>query len=143
MIFCRPVTQRAILMAFSLASAPPLVKNALVRLPGVISCSSRPKLGAHRRGGGRRRDVADLLHLRLDGVDDALVAVADVDAHELRVEVHVALAVGVPEVDALGVVHDQRLDRALRRPLVERGLAREVEDLLPAQVANRHRQPPM
>ena len=42
MIFCRPVTQRAILMAFSLASAPPLVKNALVKFPGVISYKSRP-----------------------------------------------------------------------------------------------------
>ena len=76
------------------------------------------------------RDVADLVHLRLDGIDDALVAVADVDAHELRIEVHVALAVGVPEVDAFGVIDDQRRDGALRGPLVEGGLAREIDDLL-------------
>ncbi len=37
MIFWRPVTQRAILTAFSLASAPPLVKNALDRFPGVMA----------------------------------------------------------------------------------------------------------
>ncbi len=42
MILWRPVYQRAILIAFSLASAPPLVKNALLRLLGVTSWSSRP-----------------------------------------------------------------------------------------------------
>ncbi len=101
------------------------------------------QLGAHGGGGGGRRDVADLLHLLLHRVNHALVAVADVDAHELRVEIHIALAVGVPEVDALGVVHHQRLDRALRGPLVQRGVVREVEDLLSGQVADRHAMPPL
>ena len=42
MILCRPVTQRATLIAFSFASAPPFVKNDIFRLPGVTSASSRP-----------------------------------------------------------------------------------------------------
>jgi hypothetical protein len=42
MILWRPVTQRATLIAFSFASAPPLVKNDIFRFPGVTSASSRP-----------------------------------------------------------------------------------------------------
>ena len=34
--------QRASLIAFSFASAPPFVKNDIVRSPGVTSASSRP-----------------------------------------------------------------------------------------------------
>ena len=41
MIFCLPVYQRASLMAFSLASAPPFVKKDALRFPGVTSASSR------------------------------------------------------------------------------------------------------
>jgi len=39
-IFWRPVYQRASLIAFSVASAPPLVKNDIVKSPGVISASN-------------------------------------------------------------------------------------------------------
>jgi hypothetical protein len=42
MILCRPVYQRASLIAFSFASAPPFVKNDIVRSPGVTSASRRP-----------------------------------------------------------------------------------------------------
>ena len=41
MILWRPVYQRASLIAFSFASAPPFVKNDIVRSPGVTSASSR------------------------------------------------------------------------------------------------------
>ncbi len=41
MIFCRPVCSRARRMAFSFASAPPLVKKILSRSPGVRSAISR------------------------------------------------------------------------------------------------------
>ncbi len=41
MILCRPVYQRASLIAFSFASAPPFVKNDISRSPGVISASMR------------------------------------------------------------------------------------------------------
>ena len=40
-ILCRPVYQRASLIAFSFASAPPFVKNDIVRSPGVTSARSR------------------------------------------------------------------------------------------------------
>src|SRR5918992_2004123 len=40
MILCRPVYHRASLTAFSLASAPPLVKNDILRSPGVTSARS-------------------------------------------------------------------------------------------------------
>jgi hypothetical protein len=43
MIFCRPVTIRAMRMAFSFASAPPRVKKKRLRSPGVSSASMRPK----------------------------------------------------------------------------------------------------
>src|SRR4051794_41954084 len=41
MILWRPVYQRASLIAFSFASAPPFVKNDIFRLPGVTSASRR------------------------------------------------------------------------------------------------------
>ena len=80
--------------------------------------------------GHERVDVGQLVGLRLDRVDDALVAVADVDAHQLRVEVEVALAVGRVEVDAFGPLNRNGIDRRLGRPLVQRVLPREVDDLL-------------
>src|SRR2546423_10254351 len=42
MILWRPVYQRASLMAFSFASAPPFVKNDIDKSPGVTSASSFP-----------------------------------------------------------------------------------------------------
>ena len=42
MILCRPVYQRASLIAFSFASAPPFVKNDIARSPGLTSASRRP-----------------------------------------------------------------------------------------------------
>jgi hypothetical protein len=68
------------------------------------------------RRGHAGAGVDQLVGLTLDGVDDALVAVADVDAHELRVHVDVALAVGVPEVDAFAAHHGDRIDAGLRGP---------------------------
>src|SRR2546421_5190443 len=41
MTLCRPVYQRASLIAFSFASAPPFVKKDIWRSPGVISASMR------------------------------------------------------------------------------------------------------
>src|SRR5262249_26147821 len=58
-----------------------------------------PQLGARR--GGRRSwgHVTDALELFPDGVDDAFVAVAEIVAHKLGVEVHIPFAIGIPEVD--------------------------------------------
>ena len=43
MILWRPVYQRASLIAFSFASAPPFVKNDMQRSPGVTSARSFPR----------------------------------------------------------------------------------------------------
>ena len=125
---CRPVTQRATLIAFSFASAPPFVKNDIFRLPGVTSASIRAERRA-RLGRHRRPDRAELLGLLLDRRDHLRVPVADRDVDELRGEVEVALAVVVPEVAALGAGDRNRVDRALHRPGVEDELLRVRLDL--------------
>ena len=60
---------------------------------------------------GDLEDVVDreLLHLRLDGVEDLGAAVADVDRPEAREGVDVGLAGGVEDDRALGPLHDHRL----------------------------------
>src|SRR5213082_3198868 len=55
----------------------------------------------------------------LDRAHDARIAVADVHAHQLAVEVDEALAFRRPEVDALRSRHRNRIDFRLRRPLEE------------------------
>ena len=62
-------------------------------------------------GGERRLDELELRGLLGDRVDDALVAVADVHGHQLAVEVQDPLALGRVEVDALGVVDGDRVER--------------------------------
>ena len=97
---CRPVCSRAIRTAFSIASAPPLVKNTLSRSLGRA-------LGDQPGGLGPlvvrvlRRDGAQPRGLLLDRGDDLRVLVADVDVDQLRGEVEVAVAVVVPDVGAL------------------------------------------
>ena len=66
-----------------------------------------------------RRGKGEGFRLLGDGVSYAAIAMADVDAHQLAVEVDVALAVGVPEVDPLGAVDDDRVDLRLRGPREE------------------------
>ena len=101
MILCRPVKKREILMAFSLASAPPLVKKNVSMSPGVISASLAPR---RARGSVAMKGFAyaECRSLLADRANDALVAVADVDRHQLAVEVDEALALRRPEVNALG-----------------------------------------
>src|SRR5439155_16284337 len=59
----------------------------------------------------------------------ALVAMADVHAHQLAVEVDEALAFGRPEVDALRAGHGDRIDFRLSGPLEERVLLRQRDHL--------------
>jgi hypothetical protein len=86
-------------------------------------------------GGHERADVGEPLRLTLDRLDDAAVAVADVHAHELGVEVEVASAFRGPEVDALGVVDGDGVDCLLRLPVEHRVTPGERDDLL---TAHRH-----
>ncbi len=67
-ILSRPVNQRASFIAFSFASAPPFVKNDIVRSPGRHLGQQPRQLGAllvrHHRS-----DRAELVRLLLDGRD--------------------------------------------------------------------------
>ena len=76
-----------------------------------------------------RADVGQLARLLGDGLDDARVLVAEVDAHQLRGEVEVALAGAVGELAALGVDDVQRLPGLLEAPGAVVGLARDGGDL--------------
>ena len=109
MILCRPVYQRASLIAFSFASAPPFVKNDIVRSPGVTSASIRASvergLGRHRRA-----DRAELVRLLLDRGDDLRMLVPEREVDELRREVEVALPVVVPEVASLAARDRDRVE---------------------------------
>ena len=85
----------------------------------------RARFGGHERVGvGQRR------RLILNGLDHARIAVADVDAHQLAVEVDEALALGRPEVDALRFRHGDGIDVRLGRPLIERVLLAERHHFL-------------
>ena len=127
MILWRPVKKRASLMAFSLASAPPLVKKKVSISPGVdfgeLRAEARANFGGHERIG-----VGERCRLIGDGLDDALVAVSDVDRHELAVEVDEALAFGRVEINSLGAGDGNGIDFRLRGPFVERVLAGEIDD---------------
>ena len=67
-------------------------------------CELRPQPPADLRRHERVR-VGHRRRLLLNGGNDALVAVSGVDAHQLTVEVEIALAVKGPEVHALGAGH--------------------------------------
>ena len=79
----------------------------------------------------RRPDRAELVRLLLDRRDDLRVLVPDVEIHELRGEVEVALAVVVPEVAPFRAGNRDRVDRVLHRPGVEDELLRVRDDLRP------------
>ena len=88
----------------------------------------RPELRA-RLGGHERARVRQHRRLLGDRARHALVAVADVHAHQLAVEVEVALAFRRPEVHALGARHRDRIDGSLRGPFEDGVLAAEIDDL--------------
>ena len=73
--------------------------------------------------GDRRPDRAEAVGLLLDRRDHLWMLVADVQVHELRGEVEVALPVVVPEPDPLAAGDRQRLDLRLDRPRMEDVLA--------------------
>ena len=107
---------RAILTAFSTASAPEL--NSAVRfswLPGVsrFSASATSHVAVVRRD--HEAGVGERLHLRGDGVDDPRVAVADRGHRDARAEVDQRVAVDVDDDAAAGgrgVDRHGRADRA-------------------------------
>ncbi len=78
---------------------------------GELRSQARPRLGRERG-----LDILELRRLGGDRVDHPPIAVADVDRHQLAVEVEDPAAFGGVEVDALRPVDRDRVDRALGRP---------------------------
>src|SRR5271170_4030387 len=84
-----------------------------------LCAEARANFSSHERiGVGERR------RLFADRLNDARVAVSDVDGHELAVEVDEALAFWRVEIDALGARDGNGIDLGLRGPFVKRVLAR-------------------
>ena len=92
---------------------------------GELRAQPRARLGGHERV-----RIGEHRRLLLDRANHALVAVPDVDAHQLAVEVDEALAFRRPEVDAFGARDGNRIHRSLRGPFKECVPAAEVDDLL-------------
>ena len=78
-----------------------------------LLAETRPDLGRHEWA-----DVGEKVGLALDRVDDPLVAMAGVDAHQLAVEVDETAAVHCLKMHALGARHHKWLERRLGRPVV-------------------------
>ena len=84
----------------------------------------RAEAGAGR-GGVAGRDIGKLARLLGDGLDDARILVAEVDAHQLRAEIEIALARAVSEPAAFGIGNVQRLPAFLEAPGAVVGLPRD------------------
>ena len=80
-------------------------------------------------GGVAGRGIAKLARLFGDGLDDARIFVAEVDAHQLRAEIEVALACAIGEPAALGIGDGERLPAFLEAPGAVVGLARDGGNL--------------
>ena len=83
-----------------------------------------------------RRDVGQAFGLPVHRVGHAAVAVPDVHAHQLAVEVDVALPVHAPEVDALRPLDRDRRGLRLCLPVVERVPLGELDDLFGRELAH-------
>ncbi len=92
---------------------------------GQLRAEPSPDLGRERR-----LDELELGRLGGDRVDHAPIAVADVDRHQLAVEVEDPVAFGRVQVDPFGVIDGDRVEGALDRPREERVLPRQRDDLL-------------
>src|SRR5580700_2870435 len=90
---------------------------------GELRAESRARFGSHERIriGEPRRLLADRLN-------DALIAVSNVDGHKLAVEIDEALALRRVEVNALGAGDRNGIDFRLCRPFIERVLAGKIDD---------------
>ena len=91
---------------------------------GELRAQPRARLGRHERV-----RVREHRHLVLNRLDDPLVAVADVHAHQLAVEVEEALPFRRPEAHALRARDGNRIHRPLGGPLEDRVPLRERDHL--------------
>ena len=102
MILVLPVNMRAILKAASLASVPLVAKKNFSKSLGqhFKQLGAQPRAGC---GGVAGSDVGQFARLLGDGLNDARILVAEIDAHQLRAEIEVALARAVSEPAAFGI----------------------------------------
>ena len=92
---------------------------------GEFGAKSSAGLGRHEWIG-----IAQSGRLLADGANHALVAVPDVDRHQLTVEIDETLPLRRPEVDPLRLGHRNRIDLRLSRPLKQSVLLGEINNLL-------------
>src|SRR4029077_12257529 len=92
---------------------------------GELGTKARAGFGSHERV--RVTQSGGLLAGR---ISDSLIAVADVHAHQLAVEVDETLPFGCPEIDALGAGHGDGIDFGLGGPFKKSVLFGEIDDLL-------------
>ncbi len=99
-----------------------------------IAGRDRRELGTKTRARLRRhttrRHVTEPRRLFLDRLDHARIAVPDIHAHQLAVEVDVALSFRCPEVNPLGAIHGNRIDRTLNGPLRDGVFLRQSNDFV-------------
>src|SRR5208283_5320077 len=96
-----------------------------------IAGSDFGELGAEARADFGRHEgirVSERCSLLADRLNDARVAVSDVDGHELAVEVDEALPFRCVKINPFGVGDGNGIDLRLGGPFVERVLAGEVDD---------------
>src|SRR5439155_2513009 len=74
--------------------------------------------------------VREYRRLILNRLDHTTVAVTDIHAHQLAVEIEISPAVRFPEVYALRAGNGNVIDPALRGPLEQRVLLREYDDVV-------------
>src|SRR6185369_15603442 len=74
--------------------------------------------------------VQEHVSLFFDRLNHALVAVTDVDAHELAVEIDEAFTFGRPKINALRARNRNRIDSSLGGPFEESVATTEFNDLL-------------
>jgi hypothetical protein len=69
-----------------------------------------------------------------DGFDDTIITMADVNRHQLAVEVDVALAFRRIEINSLGGGDRNGIDFRLRGPFVERVLLAKIDDFFTGEL---------
>src|SRR5206468_3316078 len=89
----------------------------------------RAKTRAHF-GGHERIGISKRRGLLLDSANHPLIAVSDVDAHQLAIEVNEPLSLRRPEVDSFRARDRNRLHCGLGGPLKDCVPAAEINDLL-------------
>ena len=80
----------------------------------------------------KRISIGERCGLFADGLYHALIAMPDVYAHQLAVEIDEPLPLRRPEINSFRSRHGNGIDLRLRRPFKQGVLLGKVNDLLPS-----------